>query len=242
MKNKITIACLPVRNRNDYLAGTVLDGFAALQEKGNDIKVVLPDYVQLSKLAFPRLQRLSSKDFIRVAKEADLILLFNSGLKVEEEIMEEIGAWDKTFFIDGSELGGNNRLDARILDDLEKGLYRGAGAVRSDLLGKCAGYFRREPPYFPGIIPFPFGIERRHVKYKRATKKDIDFVCIFGQEQYPPLRKEVRLALEEFCQQNGFSYKTKQTKLPFFNIYSKLAQWRFSRLLARAKVGISVCG
>jgi hypothetical protein len=52
----------------------------------------------------------------------------------------------------------------------------------------------------------------------------------------------VRLALESFCEENGFSYRTKQTSSLFSGMYSEAARRRFYKLLARAKVGISVSG
>lgn len=241
MKKNLVISCILPKMRNDYLTDTVLDGLATLKQKEN-IYLLFPNYAYPSKVKIPEGKILPLIEFIKASKDADLILLFNAGQQVEEEVAEKIGMWHKTFFIDGSELGRNRRLDMKIKEALEDGTYSGKGAIRSDYLNKCAAYFRREPPYLNGVTPLPFGIERKYIHYSKKTKKDIDFVCIFGQEEFPPLRKEVRLALEQFCAENNFVCKTSQTKIPFFSIHSAFAQKRFYSLLARAKVGISVCG
>lgn len=242
MKEELVVACIPPIDSNDYLADTVFDGLASLQKDNQNITVIIPDYNYSTNANFPVVEILQKEEFVKAAKKADIILLFNSGQNINQGLAGEVGAWDKTFFVDGSELGKNKRLDLEIMKGLSLGTYSGKGEIRFDLLKKCAGYFRREPPYIEGITPLPFGIEKKYIKYSSRTKKDIDFVCVFGQEEYPPLRKEVRLALEDFCEKNGFSYITKQTKLPFFSIHSAVARWRFYRTLARAKVGISVAG
>jgi hypothetical protein len=237
----ITISCIFNKDRNDYLTDTVFDGLASLQENGQKIQLYFP-YGYKTNISMPAHNILEEKDFIERSKNADLILLFNNGLNVNLELAEKIGRFNKTFFIDGDEPGKDNRFNSSIVEGIKNGTYQGRGVIRFDLLKKCAGYFRREPPYLDGITPLPFGIERRYIQYKEGFKKDIDFVCIFGQEKFPTLRKDVREYLEIFSKNNGFSYVTKQTKIPFFNIHSKFAQKRFHKLLARAKVGVSVGG
>jgi len=242
MKENMIIACIPPVERNDYLTDTVFDGLRSMQDNGNPISFFVPNYNYPTRVDLSGVESLPIGDFIEKAKKADFILLFNAGPSINCELAEQIGLWERTFFIDGSELGKNKRLDSGIMKNLSEGTYSGKGEIKFDLLKKCVGYFRREPPYIDGVTPLPFGIEKKYIKYSNKTKKDIDFVCVFGQEEYPPLRKEVRLALEDYCKKNGFSFVTKQTKLPFFNIHSVIARWRFYRTLARAKVGISVAG
>ena len=162
----------------------------------------------------------------------DLVILSSynhSELAEQSEEIEENKAWAKTIFVDGSELGGNRR-------------YTEIAKIDEEMLSKCALYFRREKPYPDGVLPLPFGIESRQIAYSPRVKKDIDFVCIFGQDKFPPLRAKVRDVLEEFCEKEKFSYRTKQTNFLFWNIYSPRAQKRFYKVLARAKVGISVGG
>ena len=126
---------------------------------------------------------------------------------------EKISAWQKTAFVDGSELGKNNRSDESIRKSVSEERYNGIGAIDSNMLTKCKLYFRREKPYIKGIIPLPFGIERRYRKFfKKGEKRDIDFSCIFGQDEYPPLRKQAKEFLEKFCRKNDFSCHTKKTK------------------------------
>ena len=163
---------------------------------------------------------------------ADLVIFSSYGDETTAagaKVVSEADCWTKTVFVDGSELGGNRR-------------YTEAGQINLEMLSKCALYFRREKPYPDGVLPLPFGIESRQIAYSPRVKKDIDFVCIFGQDKFPPLRAQAREALEEFCEKEKFSYRTKQTNFLFWNIYSPRAQKRFYKVLARAKVGISVGG
>jgi len=164
--------------------------------------------------------------------EADLIIIssYNTEQLVnQKKEIDELNLWGKTAFVDGSELGGNRR-------------FTEVGKINEEMLKKCVLYFRREKPYPAGVLPLPFGIESRQVAYKKGQEKDIDFVCIFGQDKYPPLRAQVRDVLEDFCKKEKFSYRTKQTGFLFWNIYSPSAQKRFYKILARAKVGVSVGG
>ncbi len=98
---------------------------------------------------------------------------------------------------------------------------------------RCYLYFRREKPYIDGIVPLPFGIESRYIKYdKLTTKKDIDFVCVFGRDKRPLLRRFAKEILIKFCEKEKFTYRVSETN----------NQDEFLNILARAKVGISVGG
>jgi hypothetical protein len=246
----MNIALITPKNKQDYMADTVLDGLMQLREanpnNGGSIVCKVSPYCN-SRLPVSD-WKMPHDRFIEFARAADLIMLFSGkGNTTDYDMAEEIGRWDKTVFIDGSEPGKNNRLDPDIMKKIADGTYEGEGRVDLRMLEKCVLYFRRERPYrIPGIgketIPLPFGIESKYVAYLPGMKKDIDFVCVFGQEDYPPLRKQVRLALEEFCKKNSFSCRTGQTRGLFSDIYSEPARRRFYKTLARAKVGISVSG
>lgn len=230
---ELKIAIILPPDKRDGLAETIINGMSSLAAG--------PDY-KLHLRVHKDSDILPESFFIKFAQKADFVLLVWGKEGTNIKLGEKIGAWEKTFFIDGSELGKNRRLDKNIIQEVLSGVYQKSGAINFELLKKCSGYFRRESPYIEGIIPLPFGIERKYVQYNKNIKKDIDFVCIFGQEDYPPLRREVRLTLEKFCTENNFSNRTLQTKVPFFGIYNPFAQYRFRSLLARAKVGVSVSG
>lgn len=240
---ELNLAIITSRGRPDGLTRTVIDGVSSLNKEA-DYKINLKTSYEHSKFRrfFNKNTCLSHDVFVDFAKKADLIILAWGKDNTDITLAEKIGAWNKTFYVDGSELGRNRRFDQKIMEEVSNGSYKDGGSINFELLNKCAGYFRREPPYVTGIIPLPFGIESRYIKYKKGIKKDIDFVCIFGQEDYPTLRREVRLALEEFCKVNNFSYRTMQTRLPFLSPQGSIAQKRFRSLLARAKVGVSVSG
>lgn len=213
------------------LTRTILDGVQALQEGGAPLEIRLA-----GPLDYPLKTTgliLGEEQFTRYARTADLVLLPYCKRGMQGALVERIGAWEKTVYLDGSEPGKNRRLDPAIRPALLDGSYAGTGGVDREMLAKCALYFRRERPYLPGTLPLPFGIERRYTRYVRAGRaRDIDVVCLFGQEAYPPLRRQVREALEVFCNECGLRCLTTKT-------------WTtngFYRALARAKVGVSVSG
>jgi hypothetical protein len=148
------------------------------------------------------------------------------------ELVNYVDKFDKTIFIDGSEIGKNGRFDPVIQQQILNGIYDGNGRIDWEMLKLCRLYFRREKPYIDGILPLPFGIETKYSKYySNDTKKDVDFFCVFGQEEYPKMRKDVKDILVSFCNKNGFSCFTQKT--PEDNFY---------KMLARSKVGVSVGG
>ncbi len=227
----IKISCIIPQIKDDYLVNTVIDGLSILEQE-NKIEWLVSSLSYKNTYIKEKNRPSSIQDFINKAKQADIILLFWSKSGVDLDLIKQINCFNKTIFIDGSELGRNKRLDKDIVQKLNNLTWEGQGKIDQDLLNKCAGYFRREKPYINGIKPFPFGIERKYIGWNKNIVKDIDFVCIFGQEQYPPLRKKVRKILESFCKKNELVYVTEKTK----------TRDEFYNILARAKVGISVSG
>lgn len=261
------IALLTPLGKEDYLTNTVIDGLLDLNAASRaqtgqaahecalhaDYRTYLPILPWKARY----------EDFLGFAQKADLILLFWSKTATDFATARKINRWDRTVFVDGSELGGNRRLDARIAEQVAAGSYPGQGALDAAMLEQCALYFRRERPYqLAGAgrraLPLPFGIERRY-RAQGAPDKSVDFTCIFGQEEYPPLRRQVRERLEVFCREQGFSYQTARTdgvratgfkavaariKRAFLPSAQKKEGGRnvFYELLARTKVGISVSG
>ncbi len=232
---------LPVL-KSDYLANTVVDGLIDLQSEQSDLDLVVttkyPSPIDLSK--YER----NEDAFISYANSSDLVILCWGKGSANFNLAEKIGMWSKTVFVDGSELGKNNRFDAKILDEVENGVYKGNGAIDLNMLSKCKLYFRRERPYIKNIIPFPFGIERRYrLHYDKNIKRDIDFTCIFGQDEYPILRRQVQQYLKEFCKNNNLVCKTDKTSGFNFDDNSKRAgRNEFYEILSRTKVGISIGG
>lgn len=241
---KYKIAVITPKNKNDYLTDTVIDGLLSFNDPSIQIEFYIPNSypTELDKSGIG----LSLDSFVNFARNADLILFMKGkdGIKknfflftltqnnTDYETANEINLFKKTIFIDGSELGGDKRYNAEIRKDLIEGKYEGRGAVDTQMEKKCAMYFKREKPYLRSIVPFPFGIETDYTRHYETNKeKDIDFFCVFGYEDYAPLRKQVREYLVEFCQKNNFTYFTEKT--PKDNFY---------KMLARSKVGISVGG
>ena len=214
----------------DGLTRTVIDGAIGLAAAGEiEYRLAAPfDYPLPTKNAV-----LDEPSFIRYARDAHLIIFPYSKRGMQRELVEATSAWKQTIFLDGSEVGKNRRQDPTVRAALASGFHRGAGGINEEMLGRCPLYFRRERPYPSGVLPLPFGIETRYCRFVRPKRpRDIDFFCVFGQEEFPPLRREVRLTLETFCREHGLRCVTKKT----------WTQDGFYRALARSKVGISVSG
>lgn len=227
--------------KSDYLANTVLDGLIVLEKESFlEFRTTknYPSPFNLDRYS------LAEIDFIKYTNEADLIILSWGKNSTNFELADKINQWHKTIFVDGSETGKDNRFNEEIQEKIINGSYGGIGAINDEMLKKCKAYFRREKPYINGIKPLPFGIETRYTKYfNKNTEKDLDFVCIFGQEDYPKLRKQARIMLEDFCKKNNLSCETKKTKGFNFDDSTKIAgRDNFYKLLSRAKVGISIGG
>lgn len=223
----------------DYLANTVLDGFRAIEPSGECEVRISPRFIAVGDYHD---WELDDESFEEYARRSDLIIFIHAKYTTKA-LVEKIGLWDKTVVVDGNEVGKDNRYDPDVRKALEEGTYKHLGRIESDLLKRCRRYFRREKPYVDGIIPFPFGIEERFVRYRPGQEKDIDFACIFGQEEFPTLRRDVREAVEGFCSRNGFKCVTSKTRTIFNRDYrNSKSQGKFHEILARTKVGISVGG
>lgn len=237
------IALITPQHKEDYLVNTVLDGLLAMIEEGKQLEVAYSSsyksYLPIKKWYMER------KDFIYFARNADLIIFFWGKNNTDYELAGEVGQWQKTFFVDGSELGGNNRLNPEVVRAVANESYEAQGKIDREMLRLCKAYFRREKPYVQGIIPLPFGIERRYVKYTNQNK-DIDITCIFGQEEFPPLRKEVRTFLENEAKSSNLTINTKATKANllnnFLNMGKDVRRDKFYEILAASKVAVSVSG
>lgn len=234
------IALITPEHKEDYLTNTIIDGLLALAETG-DLNWATPVGYQ-SYLDFSAHQ-LERTAFIDFAKAADLIFLCWGKDNTNLSLAIEIDCFDKTIYIDGSEPGGNRRYDQAIQAKILAGDKATRGAIDRELLAKCPLYFRRERPYVEGIKPLPFGIERRYLTaYRPGQEKDIDFFCIFGQTEFPPLRAEVQQSLQKFCQAHNLKCVTEPTSGFSLSGDKSAGRDEFYQLLARSKVGISVGG
>ncbi len=211
--------------KEDYLTNTILDGLRGL---GIDFAISSRYPCRFDVAS----HYLTADAFTVYAQEADLVIFCWGKNNTDNKTAERVNVWDKTIFVDGSEVGGNKRYDFTIQKALLDGTYEGQGAIDQGVFARVPIYVRREKPYKNGIIPFPFGIDSRYLAaYNPSVEKDIDFVCLFGQDEYPPLRRYARELLEHFCKENGFTYAT-----------ARVEQDEFYTTLARSKVGISVGG
>lgn len=222
------IAIIAPQKQGDTLADTIFNGLIELQKINPELQFYLStDYIWSDLKKFT----ISEASFIEFAKDADLIFLIWGKKYTNFALAQKLNQWQKTVYIDGSEVGNNNRYDFNIQYGLLNGEYSGYGEINQDMLVKCPLYFRREKPYTNGIIPLPFGIESSYIHYS-GQKKDIDFNCIFGQDEYPLMRRYAKEILIKFCLKNSFTFSTEKTSSPI----------EFYKLLARSKVGISVGG
>jgi len=224
----------PLNGDWTYDSYTILDGFAVLKNKGYDVEFFASNNPRDNHPISVKGHVLSREKFIKFARSADLIILFWSKKNTNFGLAEEINRWDKTIYIDGSELGNDNWRDFTNQYNILKGQYKGEfGAVDDEMLKKCLLYFRREKPYLDDIIPLPYGITSVYRKYcKPNQEKDIDFFCVWGQDEYPLMRRYAQKLLVDFCNKNGFSYYTEKTK----------TRDEFYEKLSRSRVGISIGG
>lgn len=215
----------------DGLARTILDGAIELNKEREDFEFHVSSMCN-NELPLEE-HLLQEKDFIEFSKKADFILFIWGKRGFDYKLVKKIGLWKKTIFIDVSEVGKNRRYDFEIQYKILQKKYREKGCIDRKMLKLCMLYFRREKPYIDGIIPLPFGIESRYLKHiKNYPKKDIDFCCVFGQDEYPLMRRYAVKILEKFCKRNKFKFHIKKTKSPD----------EFYEILSRSKVGISVGG
>lgn len=229
----LRIAVITPLNKEDYLANSILDGLMSLQKEGKILEFFISSIYPSQRISIKKELILTRKEFIGFAKQADIIFFIWGKKNTDFNLARKTGRWEKTVFIDGSEPGNNNRFDIGVVSRILNLRYKGAGAIDCKMLKKCSLYFRREKPYINGIVPLPFGIDTTYTKYCDINKKkDIDFACVFGQEEYPPLRRKVREKLEEFCKENQFTFFTGRTDNPD----------KFYEVLSRTKAGVSVSG
>ncbi len=213
----LNIAVITPEYKNDYLTDTILDGLLSLTSEGGGINFKLTaGYITDLNVAK---YILNNDQFEAYAATADLIFFCWGKNNTNKKLAEKINRWEKTIFIDGSELGGNRR-------------YAEVAEPDADYLNKVLLYVRREKPYIKNIKPLPFGIESQYIKYQPGQIKDLDFVCVFGQKDFPPLRREVEQVLINFCRSQNFTCWTQKTSTPT----------EFHLLLARARVGVSIGG
>lgn len=235
LKIKNIALITPLNGDWTYDSLTILDGCIQLQ-KSRSIKFFISDEANSKYHPFPtKKYALPKKEFISFAKNnADIILLFWSKKNTNFGLAEEIGEWNKTIYIDGSELGKDKWRDFSNQYKILNGNYRdGYGGIDERMRRLCLLYFRREKPYPRGIIPLPFGIVSVFKKYYEPDKeKDIDFFCVWGQDEFPLMRRYVQKILVKFCKENGFTYWIGKTK----------NRDEFYEKLSRSKVGISVSG
>src|SRR3989344_1562565 len=241
------IAVVTPSERDDFYVDTVLDGLSELQKEHPELEFHYPDTYPLSDIStypmpkgFSRDTRMPREKLFSFAKDADLIILGHGKYGIDYDFVEKIDGWKKTVFVDGSEIGKNRWRDATLQLEVIRGTYNGPGAPNKEMLKRCRAYFRREKPYTGGMIPFPLGIESRNSKYLNPNQeKDIDFACMFGQEEYPLTRKYAGELVEKFCKKMGFSCHTQKTyKLPIVK-KGPYSQEKYLKTWARTKVGIS---
>lgn len=227
---KYKIAVITPKNKNDYLTETVLDGLLCIKKQNNDLDFKLPK--KYPSIVDVYSHTLPDMDFVDYALKSDLIIFMWGKDNTDYELADRINHFEKTVYIDGSEIGKNGRYDLNIQNAILDGTYEGRGKIDLVMENKCALYFRREKPYIRNIIPFPFGIESKYLKYfDQRIKKDIDFFCVFGQDEYPLLRRECGEVLVKFCRENNFNCFVQKTDKD-----------NFYKTLSRSKVGISVGG
>ena len=238
------IAIIAPKEKDDYLLNDCLDGFFQLKKERSDLVVRISQGLihPFPKDAIAAIE-LPEEEFIDFARSTDIIILTQRKGGTDFALAEKIGVWEKTVFLDGSELGKNRRFDFSIQNEVLHGRYNENGGVNMGMLSRCAAYFRREKPYLPGIVPFPYSIQSGYSKYYDPKKtKDIDFVCIFGQDEFPLMRRYAVQVLEEYCKKNGFTFHTAKTKDFDFSLDRKSGRDEFYEILSRAKVGISIGG
>ncbi|MDP3725655.1 MAG: hypothetical protein Q8R36_00480 [bacterium] len=227
--------------RDDFYCDTVLDGLGWLSKEHPEFTFRYSDHYPhpfgnefTNKFGIPK------KELFDFAKTADMIVLSHGKYGTDTAFIDELNAWDKTVYVDGSEIGKNTWRDPEIQYQVITEKFTGRGAPDKKMQKKCRLYFRREKPYTNGMIPFPLGIESRFIKYYDPNKeKDIDFSCIFGQELYPITRRYATELTDKFCKENGFTCHTKKTyKMPLIE-RGPFSPDKSYEIWARTKVGVS---
>ena len=126
----INVAVITPKEKKDYLVDTIMDGLHWRNKNEGDV-------------AYKNSEKVSRNDFVKFAKEANLIILCHGKDDTTNfDLANEIDEWDKTVFVDGSELGRNRRFDKEIQREVETMTYVGKGMINKEMLKKCAIYFR----------------------------------------------------------------------------------------------------
>ena len=224
----------PLKGDWTYDSYTIIDGLIQLQKDDKNLEFYISNWVHPKFPLSVEEYVILRNEFIDFARKADLILLFECKGNADFKLAEEISRWERTAYIDGSELGNNKRYDFRIQRDVLLGRYsEGFGGIDEKMFKSCVLYFRREKPYHDGIIPLPYGITSVYKKhYDAAKNKDIDFFCVWGQDEYPTMRRYATELLIDFCEKQGFTCWVDRTE----------TRDEFHEKLSRSKVGISVGG
>lgn len=240
-KDILNISIITPKEKGEYLTNTIIDGLISLKKEGRffDFKINSGYHAPFDVSMF----ELHDNDFIEYSNLCDVVILcrLDNG-QTNYDVLNKIKP-KKLIFADGSEFRGDFRLDPKNQKDIIDFLYSGFGSIDSKMLYNADMYIRREKPYISGVTPFPYGIESRYLSnFSNDIKKDIDFVCIFGQDMYHPMRKYVVEILEEYCKKNNFVFHTQKTKGFSFEDTKNGGREEFYKILSRAKVGISVSG
>ncbi|MEK7179276.1 MAG: hypothetical protein AAB727_03425 [Patescibacteria group bacterium] len=242
------IGVITPTERDDFYCDTVLDGLSELKKEHPGLEFRYPEYYPHPFGGdFKARYGLAKDTFVEFARQADVLILSYGKYGTDFEFVENLNAWDKTVYVDGSEIGKDKWRDPTLQYQIISGEYKGRGAPNKEMQKKCPLYFRREKPYANGIygersrtmIPFPLGIESRFMRYyEPGKKKDIDFSAMFGQELYPLTRRYTRELTEAFCKKNGFVCHTEKTyRLPLIK-RGPYSPEKSYEIWARTKVGI----
>jgi len=142
---------------------------------------------------------------------------------------------DKIVYIDGSEWTstGYRSEKQKDLSALNPEIRRGDPWINAEMLKNCGHYLKRET--YPvdvksGIIPFPFSMSKRHVV--DTLDKDIDVMCVFGQNQ-TGLRRQV----EDSCKKMSEIFSEKR-----FIVSNSLRPDQYLEALRRSRIVIDAWG
>jgi hypothetical protein len=142
---------------------------------------------------------------------------------------------DKIVYIDGSEWTstGYRSEKQKDLSTLDPEIRRGSPWINFEMQKYCGHYLKRET--YPvdvksGIIPFPFSMSKHHVV--DTLDKDIDVMCVFGQNQ-TGLRRQV----EDSCKKMSKLFPQKR-----FIVSNSLNPDQYRETLARSKIVIDAWG
>ena len=189
------IACITPQGKHDYLASTVLEGFAEL---GHELIVSDPGNGFCDA-------PMRAGDFVSQADRSDFVIAFfgkvRNNAPPRHELLSRIKLpRSRKVFLDGSEWRADGwdtpeQVAASLVDPSRR---RGEPWLNEPMLADCGHYFKRE--CYPedvarGVIPLPFALCKRHILEPAA--KDIDVFCSFGHTK-TGMRKEAIEVVEHF--------------------------------------------